>query len=143
MQYAKPVLSIADSVVRLKNKGLLIANDEDAERFLRAVGYFRFRGYALPFMQQAPVGFLYGNRQFKPGTTFDDIRQIYEFDRALRSLVMEQIDRIEVAVRTAILQELNTPLRYALVSRFYEGRVQECIRSGEMVWRSSQGSAAG
>lgn len=108
MQYAKPVLSVADSVVRLKNKGLVVANDEDAERFLRAVGYFRFRGYALPFMQQAPVGFLYGNRQFKPGTTFDDIRQIYEFDRALRSLVMEQIDRIEVAVRTAILQELNT-----------------------------------
>ena len=108
MQYTKPVLTVADSVLRLKNKGLVIANDADAERFLRAVGYFRFRGYALPFMQKAPAGFLFGTREFKPGTTFEHIQEMYEFDRALRSLVMEQIDRIEVAVRAAILQELNT-----------------------------------
>lgn len=108
MQYLKPVLTVAESIVRLENKGLLVADAAEAERFLRAVGYFRFRGYALPFMQPAPAGFQHGNRAFKPGTTFDGIRQIYEFDRALRSLVMEQIDRIEVAVRTAILQELNT-----------------------------------
>ncbi len=86
----------------------MIASDAEAERFLRAVGYFRFRGYALPFMQEAPIGFPHGNRRFKPGTTFEQIRSLYEFDRALRSLVMEQIDRIEVAVRTVILQELNT-----------------------------------
>lgn len=59
-------------------------------------------------MQVAPVGFLHGSRQFRPGTTFDQIQQLYDFDRTLRSLVMDQVDRIEVAVRTAILQELNT-----------------------------------
>lgn len=59
-------------------------------------------------MQTAPAGFSHGNRQFIAGTTFEHIQQLYELDRALRSLVMEQIDRIEVAVRTAILQELNT-----------------------------------
>jgi abortive infection bacteriophage resistance protein len=107
MQYLKPVLTVADSIQRLKNRGLMIANDQDAERFLRAIGYFRFRGYALPFMEDAPVGFAHGNRQFRAGTTFSDVQGLYEFDRALRSLVMEQIDRIEVAVRTAILQELN------------------------------------
>lgn len=108
MQYSKPVLSVAASVLRLRNKGLAVASDADAERFLRAVGYFRFRGYALPYMRSAPTDYEYGSRQFKPGTTFEQIQQLYEFDRALRSLVMEQIDRIEVAVRTAILQELNT-----------------------------------
>jgi abortive infection bacteriophage resistance protein len=108
MQYVKPVLSVPDSVLRLKSKGLTIVADADAERFLRAVGYFRFRGYALPFMEDAPAGFAYGGRQFKAGTTFEKIRQLYEFDRALRSLVMAQIDRIEVAVRSVILQELNT-----------------------------------
>lgn len=108
MRYAKPVLSVADGVARLSNKGLAIANVADAEKFLKSVGYFRFRGYALPYMQPAPAGFAHGNRQFKPGVSFADIQTLYEFDRALRSLVMEQIDRIEVAIRTTILQELNT-----------------------------------
>lgn len=107
MHYVKPVLSVADCILRLQSKGLIIANMHSAERFLRAVGYFRFRGYALPFMQVAPAGFLHGTREFKPGTSFEQIQQVYDFDRALRSLVMEQIDRIEVAVRAAILQELN------------------------------------
>lgn len=108
MQYIKPVLTVADSVQRLKNKGLTVASDHDAEHFLRAVGYFRFRGYALPFMQAAPADFPHGSRQFQPGTRFEQIQQLYEFDRALRSLVMDQVDRIEVAVRATILQELNT-----------------------------------
>jgi abortive infection bacteriophage resistance protein len=107
MQYLKPVLSVADSVLRLQQKGLAVAGVADAERFIRAIGYFRFRGYALPFMQPAPAGFAYGSRLFVPGTTFEQIQQLYDFDRSLRSLVMEQMDRIEVAVRTAILQELN------------------------------------
>lgn len=108
MKYDKPVLTFAAGVQRLQDKGLIVTNHAAAEQFLRAVGYFRFRGYALPFMRPAPVGFAYGTRHFVPGTTFADVQSLYEFDRALRALVMEQIDRIEVAVRTAILQELNT-----------------------------------
>lgn len=108
MQYSKPVLTVADIVLRLKNKGLVIADNKEAERFLRAVGYFRFRGYALPFMQIAPIGFIHGTRHFIPNTTFEQIQKLYDFDRALRSLVMEQVDRIEIAIRAAILQELNT-----------------------------------
>jgi abortive infection bacteriophage resistance protein len=108
MKYTKPVLSVADGVARLQNKGLAVTDVAGAEKFLRAVGYFRFRGYALPFMQQAPAGFAHGTRQFMAGTQFGDVQNLYEFDRSLRNLVMEQIDRIEVAVRTAILQELNS-----------------------------------
>lgn len=108
MQYSKPVLTVADIVLRLKNKGLIIADNKEAERFLRAVGYFRFRGYALPFMQIAPIGFIHGTRHFIPNTTFEQIQKLYDLDRALRSLVMEQVDRREVAIRAAILQELNT-----------------------------------
>lgn len=108
MKYVKPVLTVADSVQRLQDKGLAVGDNAQAERFLRAVGYFRFRGYALPFMRQAPAGFTHGTRQFIPGSTFSDVQKLYEFDRALRALVMEQIDRIEVAIRTVILQELNS-----------------------------------
>ncbi|MRW91173.1 hypothetical protein GJ699_14350 [Duganella sp. FT80W] len=108
MQYAKPVLTVAAGVQRLQHKGLAIADVPSAERFIRAIGYFRFRGYALPFMVPALAGFAHGTRVFKPNTAFVEIQSVYEFDRALRNLVMDQIDRIEVAVRTAILQELNT-----------------------------------
>lgn len=108
MKYVKPVMTLADSIVRLTQKGLHIPDEVAAERFLRAVGYFRFRGYALPFTVSAPASFAYGSRQFVPGTTFAQIQDLYEFDRTLRTLVMEQVDRIEVAVRTSIVHELNT-----------------------------------
>lgn len=58
-------------------------------------------------MKPAPAGYAHGTRQFKVGSTFAEVQSLYEFDRSLRSLVMDQIERIEVAVRTAILQELN------------------------------------
>ena len=37
--------------------------------------------------------------RFQPGTTFEDVVALYEFDRALRLLVLDAVERIEVAVR--------------------------------------------
>lgn len=46
------------------------------------------------------------NHQFKSGTTFEEIINLYNFDRLLRLLVMDAIERIEVAIRTQICLKL-------------------------------------
>ncbi len=102
MQYTKAALSIPDQVNRWRAKGLVITDQAAAERALTFVGYFRLRGYALPFMQSTPTG-----RQFNSGTTFEQITELCEFDRELRVLILRELERIEVAVRTVISNSLS------------------------------------
>lgn len=107
VQYTKLPLSPQDLVLRLEQKGLTIPNHNYATDTITMVSYFRLKGYALEFMRQAAPGFAHGSRVFIPGTTFDDVMARYELDRVLRALILEQIERIEVAIRTVIVHELS------------------------------------
>ena len=97
MRYTKAALPSPQLIARWRAKGLVIADIAAAERALTFVGYFRLRGYALPLMQPSPTG-----RIFVVGATFDNILARYELDRDLRRIVLGQLERIEVAVRTVI-----------------------------------------
>ena len=102
MKYQKPALSIAEQLALWQAKGLVIADIPAAERALTFIGYFRLRGYALPFMQTTPQG-----RQFFPGTTLERILINYDFDRELRIIILRELEKIEVAVRTVISNTLS------------------------------------
>lgn len=111
MKYQKPALSITQQVAHWAAKGLVIQDQASAQTALRFIGLFRLKGYALPFMFQTANG-----RQFNPGTTLEQVLDLYQFDRELRVLVMRELECIEVAVRTVIsntLSELlNDPFWY-------------------------------
>ncbi|WP_454132614.1 Abi family protein [Microbacterium lacticum] len=81
-----------------------------AVRYLRHIGYYRLSAYTIPFQASRP------HHVFRPDTSFDDILDLYMFDRALRLLVMDALERIEVAVRSAITDHMSTtyddPFRY-------------------------------
>lgn len=102
MKYTKAPLSNVDLLSRWQAKGLNIPNARDAERVLDFVGYFRLRGYALPLMNSTPAG-----RVFYPDVSFDDVLVRYEFDRDLRRITLGQLERIEVAVRTIISNQMS------------------------------------
>jgi len=102
VKYNKQALSNADLLARWQAKGLVIASTADATRALNFIGYFRLRGYALPLMTQTSAG-----RQFRPGTTFDEILARYELDRELRRITLGQLERIEVAVRTVVSNQMS------------------------------------
>lgn len=108
VQYTKLPQSPQALVHYLQVKGLTVPDPAAAAATMTMVSYFRLKGYALEFMQNAPNGFPHGSRVFVPGTTFEQIMERYELDRSLRMLILEQIDRIEVAIRTVIVQELST-----------------------------------
>lgn len=100
MLYSKPPLSPSGQAKILQERGLACDDPARMEHYLAHVGYYRLSAYCIPFEQ--PNADPQGSRshQFKPGTTFDQILRLYLFDRKLRLLVMEAIERIEVAVRS-------------------------------------------
>ena len=73
-----------------------------AEHWLRHVSYYRLSAYWLPF--EYPKG--NAGPRFVPGTSFDTVIALYDFDRRLRLLVLDAIERIEVAVRGSWAYEL-------------------------------------
>lgn len=99
MQYDKPALTIAEQVARLKQRGLVFTDDARVAHYLTHIGYYRLSAYWLPFELPAPAG-APRSHAFQPGTTFEQVLSLYIFDRQLRLLVMEAMERIETAIRT-------------------------------------------
>lgn len=106
MQYTKLPITPSDAVSRLSSKGLHISNRQNAEKIIKFISYFRLRGYCLPFMQTAPVGHLYGTRVFVPGTTWEHIQQALECDRVIRHAISSQLERIEIAFRSVLVDHM-------------------------------------
>ncbi|WP_025104798.1 Abi family protein [Microbacterium paraoxydans] len=100
--YDKPALNHDDLVDRMAERGLEISDRERAKRYLRHIGYFRLSPYTIPFQQGQP------DHAFRAGVSFDDVLDIYVFDRALRLLVMDALERVEVAVRAALTDHMST-----------------------------------
>lgn len=98
MKFTKPALSIADQIALLERRGMVIPDRARAEHYLRHISYYRLRAYWLPFEQPAPVN---GDHMFRGGTSFEDTLALYVFDRHLRLLVMDAVERIEVSLRGA------------------------------------------
>jgi len=96
--YNKPVLTIETMVEKLIDRGLVVSDVDRVKRYLININYYRLSAYFIPFEKPTSVG-LRRNHDFIEGTTFDDILSLYIFDRKLRLLVTDAIERIEIAVR--------------------------------------------
>lgn len=68
-------------------------------RWLETVGYYRLSAYWLPFELPAAQDQT-RTKKFQSDAMFETIVDIYVFDRKLRLLVMEGIERIEIALRS-------------------------------------------
>ncbi len=74
--------------------------DQDlAKRCLETIGYYRLSAYWLPF-EIAPEDKQTRSKQFNAETTFEEIYQLYIFDRKLRMLILEAIERVEIHLRS-------------------------------------------
>ena len=98
MKYTKPPLSYQQQAELLISRGLVVADQSLLVRRLEAVGYYRLCAYWHPFKR--------ADSSFAPGTSFDEVWNRYRFDRQLRLAIMDAIERIEVAVRSALITDL-------------------------------------
>lgn len=94
MKYVKPPLRLEQQADLLLARGMAGDRATMISR-LGVVNYYRLSGYWYPF--RSPHA-----DDFKSNTTFDKVWDRYAFDRHLRLLIMDAIERIEVAVRTRL-----------------------------------------
>ncbi|WP_175953208.1 Abi family protein [Burkholderia sp. BCC0405] len=106
--YGKVALSAEETLHRLWQRGLRIDDRPANLRMLRSIGHFRLLVYMRRF--QNPM-----TKQFWPRTRFSDIAELYAFDRRLRSITLDAVERIEVALRAA----LSNPLAIDYGSHWY------------------------
>jgi len=98
MKYTKPPLTYDQQIALLQSRGLTIADPIHATRYLERISYYRLSAYALPFQATKDT--------FNDGTSFSDLLHLYAFDRELRLLIMDAIERLEVAVRAQMIYQL-------------------------------------
>ncbi len=91
MKYQKQPLSIAEQIAKLEGRGLLFKDKNLAAKYLSNISYYRLRAYTYPFQDNDDPNM---DHQFiREDITFQDIIDLYVFDRRLRSLVFNELEK--------------------------------------------------
>jgi abortive infection bacteriophage resistance protein len=141
MKFAKPFRSIDEQVALLVSRGML-GDAETIRRRLDTVNYYRLSAY---WHSDRALD----TDTLKPGTHIDTVWDRYLFDRRLRILTMDALERLEVTVRSRLAYELareGGPFGYVTDGLLYRDDAREraaCLgslfgdfaRSGEAFFR--------
>lgn len=118
--YLKPALGISQQIDLLIARGLAIADLSIAAARLEQINYYRLSAYWHPLRQRDALGNL--TDQFEVDAVFTTALNLYEFDRRLRLLVLDAVERIEIALRTRIAFQLakrHGPFGYTDSGQFH------------------------
>ncbi|MBK7882892.1 MAG: Abi family protein [Chitinophagaceae bacterium] len=99
--YNKLPVIYPDQLQQLKNRGLIVNNENKALHLLESISYYRLSGYWYPLLQDKK------KHQFKPEANFDTAFSLYCFDRKLRQLVISELEKIEIGVRAKMIYVLS------------------------------------
>ena len=80
---------------------MLFGDEANAFHFLENISYYRLKGYWWDTQND------FSNHTFHPNTYFEDIIDRYNFDRHLRLILFDAIERIEIALRTKMIYHLS------------------------------------
>ena len=72
-------------------------DEHKVESYLLNIGYHRLSAYIFPFYKSPK-----SNLILKEGTTFEQVLTLYRFDKKLRILLFNEIEKIEVAIRSVL-----------------------------------------
>ena len=99
--YNKPVLTIQQQIVQLQQRGMVITDIPSATHYLSHINYYRLGAYWLNFESN------HATHAFQQNTTFEQVLNLYIFDRELRLLLLDAIERVEVAIRSQYSYQLS------------------------------------
>lgn len=111
----KPFLTIDEQIDLLIKRKLNIPDEQlvEAKNFLLNNNYYRVSGYTLTLRK---------DDEFYPNACFDNIKQIYEFDKRLRHSILSLTEEIEVRIKSMLAyyhaQEYG-PMGYEDVNSFH------------------------
>ena len=92
--FEKPPTSYEQQAAQLQQRGMEISGLTHAEFYLQHLNYYRFSAYWLPFESD------HTTHVFRSGTRFEEVLGLYVFDRELRLLMLDAIERVEVSIRS-------------------------------------------
>lgn len=98
MKYNKLPRTIPDQILKLKDRGLKFENEPKAANYLSNISYYRLRAYTYPFQNN-----MVDEHPFNVDVSFEQIISLYVFDRKLRLLIFDAVEKIEIAFRTQII----------------------------------------
>ena len=119
--YTKPALSYVHQIALLQKRGIVVVDSAAAQDVLSRVNFYRLSAYCHPFLLPTTSGL---PSAYVPGTTFESVVALYEFDRKLRLLVLDALERVEVAIRTAVTYHLGMakgPFAHEQPGTFHKG----------------------
>lgn len=101
MKYTKKPETPEQHCAILIERGLLIAEQERAIKYLKTVGYFRLTGYMFHLQSKD------GKHTFVGGTKFEEVTKLYQFDKKLRGIISEYLERIEICLRAKVTDKYS------------------------------------
>ncbi|MBN8711640.1 MAG: Abi family protein [Verrucomicrobia bacterium] len=113
--FSKTAQTYTQQVAVFQNRGLIVLNPAFAEHCLAHCNYYRLSAYQYPFLATTTL------KTFRPGVHFEEMWELYQFDRELRRLINESAKRVEISVRSRWAYELGHiygPLAYATPAHF-------------------------
>lgn len=93
--------TIEEQITLLQSRNMSFGNMSHAPHYLANISYYRLKGYWWE-MQDDNV-----NHHFRDGSLFEDVIDLYNFDRHFRLIVFNAIERIEIALRTKLIYQLS------------------------------------
>lgn len=124
--YTKKPLTFEQQLAQLEGRGMAVRDRNEALRTLRRISYYRLSAYWLPFKNT--------DDSFVRGASFEQAVALYDFDRRLRLLVLDGIERVEVALRTEVTYHLAH--KYGSYSHCDPAhfRPRQVLPSGKVGW---------
>lgn len=87
-------ISIEAQIKNLIDLGLIVKDESYAEKILERISYYRLiKAYSISFKKDG---------KYIPGISFEDIVDLYKFDRELRQVLFSIIEHIEISLRAVI-----------------------------------------
>lgn len=96
--FIKKALTLEEQICLLEERGLIIKDKNLAKECLKNISYYRLSAYWYTFLEIPQK-----NHKFKANIDFDKVINTYRFDRDLRLLIFNELERIEIALRSKLI----------------------------------------
>jgi len=130
--------SYNEQLALLKDRGLIVDNETAALDYLERIGYYRLSGYWYSFRKLKPELDSADEsndrrlNEFQQGSHFKDAVDLYVFDKKLRLLALDALERIELAIRVDIAHLLGKQDTYAHENPdMFHGNFTKIKKNGE------------
>ncbi|OGV30599.1 MAG: hypothetical protein A3E88_06220 [Legionellales bacterium RIFCSPHIGHO2_12_FULL_35_11] len=110
--FSKSPTTPDEQISLLKKRGLVLSDEEFARHCLSTVNYYRLSAYLKPFEKDKT------SHTLNSSTTFDDIWNVYAFDRELRLRFLKFLKYIPI-LWSHQSSRLDTPEIYVLITYDY------------------------